>query len=69
LKDHPSVLGTYGMLPVTKGLDKKVMHKTFEKIWDNWQWNETRGWDFAMAAMTASRLGYPEKAVDRCLCL
>ncbi|WP_416866895.1 MAG: hypothetical protein ACMVP2_04595 [Imperialibacter sp.] len=64
MTDHPSVLGAYGMLPMTDGLDTAVMHRTFDKIWTDWQWHDTWGWDFPMVAMTATRLGDPEKAVD-----
>ncbi|MDW7692939.1 hypothetical protein R9C00_10590 [Flammeovirgaceae bacterium SG7u.111] len=67
MTDHPSVLGTFGMLPATKGLDKKVMENTFDKIWKDWQWEDTWGWDFPMTAMTATRLGKPEKAVEALL--
>lgn len=62
--DHPSVLGTYGMLPETSLLDKAVMRKTFDLVWNTWTWTDTWGWDFPMTAMTAARLGMPEKAVD-----
>ncbi|MBD0724247.1 hypothetical protein B6A10_03550 [Flavobacterium sp. L1I52] len=62
--DHPSVFGTFGMLPETTLLDKKIMRNTFDLIWDTWSWKETWGWDFPMTAMTAARLGMPEKAVD-----
>ncbi|TCC87380.1 hypothetical protein EZ428_22035 [Pedobacter frigiditerrae] len=62
--DHPSVLGTYGMLPETDLLDKKVMRKTFDLVWSTWTWTDTWGWDFPMTAMSAARLGMPEKAVD-----
>ncbi len=67
MTDHPSVLGTYGMLPITDGLDKKIMQHTFDKIWIDWQWEETWGWDFPMTSMTATRLGDPEKAIDALL--
>ena len=67
MTDHPSVLGAFGMLPKTKGLDTEIMKNTFEKVWNEWQWNETWGWDFPMLAMTATRLGYPEKAIDALL--
>ena len=33
LTDHPSVLGTFGMLPETPLLDKTIMKATFEKVW------------------------------------
>lgn len=65
--DHPSVLGTFGMLPETSLLDKAVMRKTFDLVWDTWSWNDTWGWDFPMTAMTAARLGMPDKAVDALL--
>ena len=65
--DHPSVLGTYGMLPETPLLDKKIMRKTFDLVWDTWSWNDTWGWDFPMTAMAAARLNIPERAVDALL--
>lgn len=65
--DHPSVLGTYGMLPETKLLDKQVMRKTFDLVWKTWSWNDTWGWDFPMTAMSAARLGLPEQAVGALL--
>jgi hypothetical protein len=67
MTDHPSVLGTLGMLPATQGLDTAVMRRTFDKIWNDWQWHDTWGWDFPMAAMTATRLGLPELAVEALL--
>lgn len=67
MTDHPMVIGVYGMLPQTAGLDKKVMADTFQKIWGNWQWEHTWGWDFPMVAMTATRLGDPNKAIDALL--
>jgi hypothetical protein len=62
--DHPSVLGTFGMLPATSLLDKAVMKNTFDLVWNTWSWNDTWGWDFPMTAMTAARLGLPDKAID-----
>ncbi len=64
LTDHPSVLGAYGMLPLTPKLDVSIMQKTFDKVWKDWQWNDTWGWDFPMVAMTAARLNNPEKAIE-----
>lgn len=65
--DHPSVFGALGMMPQTKLVESAVMNKTFEWIWDNWSWHDTWGWDFPMTAMTATRLGLPEKAIDALL--
>lgn len=62
--DHPSVLAAYGMLPYNKRLDTAVMKKTFNLIWNTWNWKDTWGWDFPMTAMAATRLGMPEKAID-----
>lgn len=62
--DHPAVLGTFGYLPGSPLTDTLVMKKTFDYIWDHWQWNKTWGWDFPLTAMTATRLGMPGKALD-----
>ncbi len=65
--DHPSVLGALGMAPETPMVNKIIMQNTFNWIWDNWSWKDTWGWDFPMTAMTATRLGNPEKAIDALL--
>lgn len=62
--DHPSVLGALGMLPVTPLMDTSVMRRTFDLVWRDWTWDDTWGWDFPMTAMTATRLGLPDKAID-----
>jgi protein-glucosylgalactosylhydroxylysine glucosidase len=65
--DHPSVLGALGMAPETPMVNKTIMQNTFNWIWDNWSWKDTWGWDFPMTAMTATRLGNPDKAIDALL--
>ena len=65
--DHPSVFGALGMMPVTGQVDQKIMRNTFDWIWNNWTWAHTWGWDFPMTAMTATRLGLPEKAIEALL--
>ncbi len=65
--DHPSVLGALGIMPQTKMVDTITMNRTFSWIWNNWSWNETWGWDFPMTAMSATRLGMPEKAIEALL--
>jgi hypothetical protein len=65
--DHPAVLGAFGMLPATGQVDKAIMKNTFQWIWTNWSWKDTWGWDFPLTAMTATRLGLPEYAVDALL--
>lgn len=64
LTDHPSVLATYGMLPYNQRLDTAVMKNTFNLVWKIWDWKDTWGWDFPMTAMSATRLGMPDKAID-----
>jgi hypothetical protein len=65
--DHPAVLGMFGMLPGVASLDTVMMKNTFHYIMKNWQWDETWGWDFPLAAMCAIRLGLPEDAMDALL--
>ncbi|HMJ67904.1 MAG TPA: hypothetical protein VK508_03365 [Cyclobacteriaceae bacterium] len=63
-RDHPSVLAALGCLPADERMDKTIMQKTFDNIMNKWQWESTWGWDYPMMAMTAARLGQPEKAID-----
>lgn len=65
--DHPSVFGALGMLPMTNMVDTTIMQNTFDWIWTNWSWKDTWGWDFPMTAMTATKLGMPNKAIDALL--
>jgi hypothetical protein len=62
--DHPIVVGAMGMLPPVKEMDTAVMRRTFDWVWNNWAWPETWGWDFPLVAMSATRLGMPDKAID-----
>ncbi len=64
--EHPALLGIYGMLP-GDGVDTSVMKRTFQKVLDNWKFDTGWGWDFPLAAMTAARLGEPDKALDMLL--
>ena len=65
--DHPSVLAALGMLPATGQVDPATMRRTLDLIWQDWDWDKTWGWDFPMVAMTATRLGLPDRAVDALL--
>lgn len=65
--DHPAVLGALGMMPQTGQVNLPIMKATFDWIWHNWSWHDTWGWDFPLTAMTATRLGMPEKAMDALL--
>ncbi len=52
------------VLPATNGLDTARMHRTFDWIEANWDWESTWGWDYPLMAMSATRLGLPDKAID-----
>jgi hypothetical protein len=64
--DHPAVLDAFSFFrgPI---VDAAVMSNTFDWIWKNWNWHSTWGWDYPAIAMTAARLGEPERAIDALL--
>ena len=64
--DHPTVLGALSFVP-GPGVDAATMRNTLGWVWTNWNWPDTWGWDYPMMAMTAARLGEPERAVDALL--
>jgi hypothetical protein len=64
--DHPSVVGALSFVPGPE-INLATMHNTFDWIWKNWNWPHTWGWDYPMLAMTAARLGEPERAIDALL--
>jgi hypothetical protein len=64
--DHPAVLCAFGMLP-GPGIDRRTMRRTFDWIWQNWNWAHTWGWDYPVVAMCAARIGEPHRAVDALL--
>ncbi len=64
--DHPSVVGALSFVPGPQ-IDPVTMRATLDWIWTNWNWPDTWGWDYPMLAMTAVRLGEPERAIDALL--
>ena len=60
-RDHPSMLMALGVLPGAK-VDRETMRRTLHKVFDEWRWADTWGWDFGMVAMTAASLGETELA-------
>ncbi|HEX9048363.1 MAG TPA: hypothetical protein VF988_15155, partial [Verrucomicrobiae bacterium] len=64
--DHPAVLGALSFVPGPQ-IDPATMRHTLDWIWQNWNWPDTWGWDYPMIAMTAARLGQPERAIDALL--
>ncbi|HXS68619.1 MAG TPA: hypothetical protein VN761_07220 [Candidatus Polarisedimenticolia bacterium] len=65
-KDHPAVVGALSFVP-GPGIDSETMKNTLDWIMKNWNWPDTWGWDYPMLAMTAARLGEPERAIDALL--
>jgi hypothetical protein len=62
-RDHPSMLGALGVLPGRK-VDRETMRRTLRKVFAEWKWADTWGWDFPMVAMTAASLKEPALAID-----
>ena len=65
--DHPSMLCALGVLPKTSLIDQDIMRATLESVFDVWDWPTTWGWDYPVIAMTAARVGQPERAIDALL--
>jgi hypothetical protein len=63
-RDHPSMVAALGFVTETRLIDADTMRRTYDHVLENWDWPSTWGWDYPMLAMTAARLGEPEKAVD-----
>lgn len=62
-RDHPSMLGAFGLIPNDR-LNEQFLENTVAKVLECWQFETMWGWDFALMAMTATRLGKPELAMD-----
>ena len=63
-RDHPSMVAAFGFVPQTPLIDPNTMKRTFDNVMQTWDWPSTWGWDYPALAMTAARLGQPERAVD-----
>lgn len=61
-RDHPSFLMATGLIPGNR-VDPEMMRRTMMATDEYWDFRQTWGWDFPMMAMTATRLGEPEKAI------
>ncbi len=63
--DHPEMLMALGFLPATPSVDRATMGRTLDAVLAQWDWKtKIWGWDYPMIAMTATRLGRPEVAVE-----
>ena len=57
------MLGAFGLIDSDR-IDRTVMDNTLQLVEECWKYPTLWGWDFAMMAMTAVRLGKPEKAIE-----
>jgi len=64
---HPAQLAAWGLLPRSECVNAAIMENTLDHVLQEWDFQETWGWDFPLIAMTAARLGRPETAVDALL--
>ena len=62
-RDHPSMLGAFGLIN-SERLNVELLVATMDKVLKCWEFETMWGWDFAMMAMTAVRIGKPELAMD-----
>ena len=62
-RDHPSFVAAYGYLGGA-GVDRETMRRTLDAVLSDWDLRQTWGWDWPMLAMTAWRLGEPDRAFD-----
>ena len=67
-EDHPSMLQCLGVLP-GEDLDPAAMARTLDTVLDKWDFGALWGWDFAVMAMTALRLGNPRLALETLMCV
>ena len=65
--DHPSLVAALGVVPPTPIIDASVMEATLMDVLQQWSWPSAWGWDFPMLAMTATRLGKIDLALDALL--
>lgn len=63
---HPTMLAPLGMLDGGM-VDRETMRRTLHKMMENWDWENTWGWDYPLMAMTAARLGEGERAIEALL--
>lgn len=62
-KDHPSMLMALGFIP-NVSIDASIMKNTLDTVIKTWDYSSIWGWDFAIMALTAARLGEPALAIN-----
>ncbi len=62
-KDHPSMLFICGFLP-GEGIDRELVKNSADEVNRVWDFESMWGWDFALMAMTETRLQRAQNAVN-----
>lgn len=62
-QDHPSMLCSFGVIDSGR-IDQQIMENSLYEVEKCWDYASLWGWDFAVMAMTAVRLGKSEYALD-----
>lgn len=62
-RDHPSMLAAFGFISNDR-INHNAMRQTLETVMASWNFESLWGWDFAVMAMCATRLGDPDLAMD-----
>ena len=57
------MVAALGLLPGER-IDSQAMKNTLQSIYKAWDFQSMWGWDFALLAMTETRLGNPSGAID-----
>lgn len=68
--DHPLMLQVYGMLDgygAKDIVDIDIYRATLEKVMEVWDYSTLWGWDFAVIAMAADKLGLKREALSQLL--
>lgn len=68
--DHPLMLQVYGMLDgygAKNIVDMDVYRATLDKVMEVWDYSTLWGWDFAVIAMAADKLGLKSEALSQLL--
>lgn len=62
--DHPAHLLAHGLVPPTGTIPDAAAGEALDDALAEWDWESTWGWDCPAAALTATRLGRADQAVD-----
>ena len=61
---NPAIVGIFGMLPSDDRLNMTLFRNTVANVYRTWNSSAFAGWELPLLAMTAARMGDPDRAVD-----